>query len=164
MSDEQTTVSWKAIEPHWKVYSADDIEIGVVFLPVGDENTDIFDGLAITHHGGPMVTHNWLDRPRYVSYEKVASITPGVVRLTIKAAEARDLPEHDVRRDRRDPSGGRQQERPSEDRPREAHRRGQDLLRRPGGRSAGGDRQSLVSPCAPAACAARPWAATRRSA
>lgn len=96
MSDEQTTVSWKAIEPHWKVYSADDIEIGVVFLPVGDENTDIFDGLAITHHGGPMVTHNWLDRPRYVSYEKVASITPGVVRLTIKAAEARDLPEHEV--------------------------------------------------------------------
>jgi len=40
--------------------SADDIEIGEVFLPVGDENTDIFDGLAITHHGGPSVVHNWL--------------------------------------------------------------------------------------------------------
>ena len=53
--DEETTVSWKAIQPHWKVWSADDVEIGEVFLPVGDENTDIFDGLAIAHHGGPNV-------------------------------------------------------------------------------------------------------------
>ena len=96
MTDEPTTVSWKAIEPHWKVYSADDVEIGLVYLPVGDENADIFDGLAITHHGGPMVAHNWLDRPRYVSQDKVASIQEGVVRLTIKADEARGLPEHYV--------------------------------------------------------------------
>ncbi|HMK92692.1 MAG TPA: hypothetical protein VK576_06815 [Thermoleophilia bacterium] len=96
MSDEPTTVSWKAIEPHWKVYSADDVEIGVVFLPVGDENADIFDGLAITHHGGPSVAHNWLDRPRYVSYDQVASIQPGEVHLTINADQARHLPEHNV--------------------------------------------------------------------
>jgi len=94
--DEETTVSWKAIEPHWKVWSADDIEIGEVFLPVGDENADIFDGLAITHHGGPSVVHNWLDRPRYVGQEQVAAIQEGHVRLTIKADEARDLPEHHV--------------------------------------------------------------------
>ncbi len=95
-SDEETTVSWKVIEPHWKVWSADDIEIGEVFLPVGDENTDIFDGLAITHHGGPSVVHNWLDRPRYVSQDKVAAIQEGLVRLTIRADEARGLPEHNV--------------------------------------------------------------------
>jgi hypothetical protein len=95
-SDEETTVSWKAIEPHWKVWSADDVEIGEVFLPVGDENADIFDGLAITHHGGPSVVHNWLDRPRYVSQDKVAAIQEGHVRLTIRADEARGLPEHYV--------------------------------------------------------------------
>jgi hypothetical protein len=94
--DEETTVSWKTIEPHWKVWSADDIEIGEVFLPVGDENADIFDGLAITHHGGPSVVHNWLDRPRYVGQEQVAAIQEGHVRLMIKADEARDLPEHHV--------------------------------------------------------------------
>ena len=95
-SEEETTVSWKAIEPHWKVWSADDVEIGEVFLPVGDENADIFDGLAITHHGGPSVVHNWLDRPRYVSQDKVAAIQEGHVRLTIRADEARALPEHNV--------------------------------------------------------------------
>jgi hypothetical protein len=94
--DEETTVSWKSIEPHWKVWSADDIEIGEVFQPVGDENGDIFDGLAITHHGGPNVVHNWLDRPRYVSQDKVASIQEGHVRLTINASDAGDLPEHNV--------------------------------------------------------------------
>jgi hypothetical protein len=94
--DEETTVSWKSIEPHWKVWSADDIEIGEVFQPVGDENGDIFDGLAITHHGGPNVVHNWLDRPRYVGQEQVAAIQEGLVRLTIKAEEVGTLPAHNV--------------------------------------------------------------------
>jgi hypothetical protein len=94
--DEETTVSWKSIEPHWKVWSADDVEIGEVFQPVGDENADIFDGIAITHHGGPSVMHNWLDRPRYVSQDKVAAIQDGCVRLTIKADEVPALPEHNV--------------------------------------------------------------------
>ncbi len=40
--------------------------------------------------------HNWLDRPRYVSQDKVASIQEGHVRLTINAGEASDLPEHNV--------------------------------------------------------------------
>jgi hypothetical protein len=94
--EEETTVSWKLLEPHWKVWSADDIEIGEVFQPVGDENADIFDGIAITHHGGPSVMHNWLDRPRYVSQDKVAAIQDGHVRLTIKADEVGALPEHNV--------------------------------------------------------------------
>ena len=95
-SDEETTVSWKVIEPHWKVWSSDDVEIGEVFLPVGDENADIFDGLAIAHHGGPSVVHNWFDRPHYVSQDKVAAIQEGHVRLTITAQEALGLPEHNV--------------------------------------------------------------------
>jgi hypothetical protein len=93
---EETTVAWTAIEPHWKVISADGYEIGEVFLPAGDENADIFDGLEIAHHGGPAFVHNWRDRPRYVSQDKVASIQPGHVRLTMTAEEARDLPESDV--------------------------------------------------------------------
>jgi len=93
---EETTVAWTAIQPHWRVISADGYEIGEVFLPTGDENADIFDGLEIAHHGGPTVVHNWLDRPRYVSEDEVAAIQPGYVRLTLTAEEARDLPVSDI--------------------------------------------------------------------
>jgi len=96
MSDEPTTVSWMAIEPRWQVLSADDVAIGEVYEMLGDKGRDIFDGLAITHHGGPAVVHAWLDRPRYVASEQVASIQPGVVRLSIAAAQANSLPEHYV--------------------------------------------------------------------
>ena len=94
MSDEPTTVSWKVIEPKWKVFSADDVEVGEVYLTVGDENADIFDGLAITHHGGPALLHDFTDRPRYVSADQVASIQEGIVRLTITDEESGHLPEH----------------------------------------------------------------------
>ena len=96
MGDYETTTSWKAIQPGWTVFSVDEVQIGEVFQTVGDENADIFDGLAITHHGGPAVAHNFLDRPRYVSAAQVASIQPGLVRLTIEAGDAGGLPEHDV--------------------------------------------------------------------
>jgi hypothetical protein len=96
MNDEPTTVSWKVIEPKWKVISGDGIEVGEVYLTVGDENADIFDGLAITHHGGPALLHDYTHRPRYVSADQVASIQPGVVRLTTTEEESRHLPEHRV--------------------------------------------------------------------
>jgi hypothetical protein len=96
MTDDETTVSWTTIEPHWRVVSADDLEIGEVFNTVGDRDVDIFDGLAITHRGGPAVVHNYLDRPRYVAADQVASIQPGVVHLTVAADDARALPEHNV--------------------------------------------------------------------
>ena len=67
-----------------------------MFQAVGDENTDIFDGLAIAHHGGPALVHHWLDKPLYVSQEQVAAIQEGRVRLTVTAAEAQHLPEHTV--------------------------------------------------------------------
>lgn len=96
MTEDETTVAWTTIEPHWRVISADDIEIGEVFNTVGDRDADIFNGLAITHYGGPAVVHNYLDRPRYVAADQVASIQPGVVRLGVAASDADALPEHDV--------------------------------------------------------------------
>ena len=44
-----TTVAWKTIEHNWPVYADGGEQVGNVFLVVGDENEDIFDGLAITH-------------------------------------------------------------------------------------------------------------------
>ena len=90
-----TTISWKSIEHEWAVECSDGETIGKVFLVVGDENTDIFDGIAFTHHGGAFVFHNYADRPHYVAAEQVASIDPGVVRLVITSSEAADLPVHD---------------------------------------------------------------------
>jgi hypothetical protein len=96
MAEDNTTVSWTTIEPHWRVVSSDGIEIGEVFNTVGDRDADIFDGLAITHHGGPAAVHNYLDRPRYVAAEQVASIRPGVVHLKVASGDAAALPEHNV--------------------------------------------------------------------
>jgi hypothetical protein len=91
-----TAVSWKVIEHGWSVLSSDGEHVGVVFLVVGDENADIFDGLAITHHGG-FAFHNYVDRPHYVEAAQVGEIDDSKrVSLTITAAEARHLPLHDV--------------------------------------------------------------------
>jgi len=90
-----TTISWKSIEHDWAVECSDGETIGKVFLVVGDENADIFDGIAFTHHGGAFVFHNYADRPHYVAAEQVASIDPGVVKLSISSDQAGDLPVHD---------------------------------------------------------------------
>jgi len=83
-----TTISWKSIEHEWAVECSNGETIGKVFRVVGDENTDIFDGIAFTHHGGAFVFHNYADRPHYVAAEQVASIDPGVVRTRLRAASA----------------------------------------------------------------------------
>lgn len=90
-----TAVSWKVIENGWAVHASDGEQVGVVFLVVGDENADIFDGLAITQHGG-FAFHNYVDRPHYVEATKVGEIDDsGRVTLTIAADETRALPLHD---------------------------------------------------------------------
>jgi len=90
-----TAVSWKVIEHGWSVRSSDGEDVGVVFLVVGDENEDIFDGLAITHHTG-FAVHNYADLPHYIEASKVGAIDEsGEVTLTITADEARSLPVHD---------------------------------------------------------------------
>jgi hypothetical protein len=89
-----TAVSWKVIQHGWSVRASDGEDIGVVFLVVGDENEDIFDGLAITHKG--VAVHNYADRPHYVEASRVASIDDsGEVTLSITAEEAKSLPVHD---------------------------------------------------------------------
>jgi hypothetical protein len=90
-----TAVSWKVIQNGWAVHASDGEQVGVVFLVVGDENADIFDGLAITQHGG-FAFHNYVDRPHYVEATKVGEIDDSErVTLTITADESRALPLHD---------------------------------------------------------------------
>ena len=77
------------------MHASDGDRVGVVFLVVGDENEDIFDGLAITNHTG-FAFHNYADRPHYVEAAKVGEIDDsGRVTLTITCDECRHLPLHD---------------------------------------------------------------------
>jgi hypothetical protein len=92
-----TAVSWKVIQHGWTVLSSEGERVGVVFLVVGDQNEDIFNGLAITNHGGGFAFHNYVDRPHYVEASQVGEIDDSErVSLTITADEASDLPLHDV--------------------------------------------------------------------
>jgi len=76
-------VSWLQIEKGWNVVTADGAELGTVFEVTGDENSDIFDGLAIKAKR--------FASARYVPAEQVGVIVPGEVRLTITSAEAESL-------------------------------------------------------------------------
>jgi hypothetical protein len=76
-------VSWLQIEKGWNVVSSDGTDLGTVFEVTGDENADIFDGLAIKAKR--------FGSARYVPGEQVGEIVPGEVRLTISSAEADSL-------------------------------------------------------------------------
>jgi hypothetical protein len=76
-------VSWFLIRPGWKVVAADGEEIGVVDEVAGDEDHDIFDGLA--------VATSVLGSPRYVPSEQVTTIEEGVVHVSLGSAEAEQL-------------------------------------------------------------------------
>jgi hypothetical protein len=78
-------VSWYLIRPGWKVVAADGSPIGKVDEITGDEEHDIFDGLAISE--------STFGKPRYIPAEVVAEITEGVVRLSLSAEAARGLEE-----------------------------------------------------------------------
>jgi len=67
-------VSWLLIRPGWKVVGADGAELGEVDEVAGDENRDIFDGLAVATSA--------FSKPRYVPAERVTEITDGVVHLS----------------------------------------------------------------------------------
>ena len=71
-------VSWFLVERGWKVVGSDGAELGTVEETLGDENADIFDGLA--------VSIGLLDKPRYVPAEQVGEILEGEVHLTIGKA------------------------------------------------------------------------------
>jgi hypothetical protein len=80
-------VSWFLIERGWKVAGSDGAELGTVEEALGDENADIFDGLA--------VATGVLGKPRYVPAELVGEILEGEVHLTIDGARFEQLGEYD---------------------------------------------------------------------
>jgi uncharacterized protein YrrD len=79
-------VSWLVIEPGWTVAASDGKEVGTIHEVIGDEEADIFDGLA--------VSPGMLRKPRYVPAESVAEITDGRVQLTVTADAFERLDEH----------------------------------------------------------------------
>jgi hypothetical protein len=79
-------VSWLLIEPGWRVEGSDGEELGRVEEVTGDQETDIFDGLAVA--GGIM------SRPRYVPAEQVGAIVEGTVTLKLDRAAFDALSEY----------------------------------------------------------------------
>jgi hypothetical protein len=79
-------VSWLMIRPGWKVYTADGTEVGSVDEVAGDENQDIFDGLAVAASA--------FAKPTYVPAESVGPITEGRIELTLTAEQVAGLGEY----------------------------------------------------------------------
>lgn len=80
------SVSWLAIKPGWKVLSAEGAEIGEVDEVVGDDTTDIFDGISIALSA--------LSQPRYAAAEQIADIEEGSVRLSLARPQAELLAQY----------------------------------------------------------------------
>src|SRR5437763_15110699 len=79
-------VSWFLIRPGWKVVASDGAELGRVDEVAGDEDSDIFDGLA--------VATSVLGKPRYVPAEQVGRIEEGTVHLTLTRDQCDQLREY----------------------------------------------------------------------
>ena len=77
-------VSWYVVEKGWKVLAADGSEIGTVDEVLGDENADIFDGLA--------VSRGVVAATVYVPAESVDGIVEGAITLTTGPDEVEALP------------------------------------------------------------------------
>jgi hypothetical protein len=67
------------IRPGWKVYASDGTEVGQVDEVTGDDNADIFDGLAVAASA--------LAKPKYVPAEQITTITEGRVDLSLSSAD-----------------------------------------------------------------------------
>ena len=72
-------VAWIVVERGWEVVSSDGEKVGTVEEVLGDENADIFDGLA--------VLPGLLKKPKYVPAERVGEIVEGRVTLELTKAE-----------------------------------------------------------------------------
>jgi uncharacterized protein YrrD len=80
-------VSWLMIEPGWAVEAKDGTEVGTVREVLGEDEADIFDGLA--------VSHGVLHRSRYVPAESVGEITEGRLALTLSSDEFERLGDYE---------------------------------------------------------------------
>ena len=67
-------VSWKVMEPGWRVFDAEGNEVGKVGEITGDTEEDIFDGLTLAGAHG---------HTRYVPAESVAEIRDREVHLSL---------------------------------------------------------------------------------
>ena len=79
-------VSWLMIRPGWKVYASDGTEVGSVDEVAGDDNADIFNGLAIAR--------STFAKPTYVPAESVGPISEGRIELTLTAEQVDGLGEY----------------------------------------------------------------------
>ena len=82
-------VSWFVIARGWKVVDRDGREAGKVESVLGDEEKDIFTGLAIST--------GLLGKPRYVPAERIVSIVEGRVALDLSHSDVGRLREIDAR-------------------------------------------------------------------
>jgi hypothetical protein len=80
-------VSWFVVEPGWEVVGADGKHIGQVKEVLGDEDKDIFNGLA--------VSPGLLKPARYVPAESIERIEEGMIRLAIPHDRFEHLDQHD---------------------------------------------------------------------
>ncbi len=80
-------VAWLVVDHGWEVVSSDGEKVGTVDDVLGDENADIFDGLA--------VASGLLKKPKYVPAERVGEIVDGQVTLELTKAEFDALAEYD---------------------------------------------------------------------
>jgi hypothetical protein len=78
-------LSWLMIRPGWKVLAADGGALGEIDEVAGDDNEDIFDGLAVATSA--------LGKPVYVPAEQVGEITEGVVHLSLTEEQFGQLSE-----------------------------------------------------------------------
>jgi hypothetical protein len=78
-------IAWTEVEPGWRVLDSDGGEVGTVRQTVGDRDVDIFEGFQIRAGRGP---------DRFVSFEHVIRVSPGVVQLGLTGAGIENLPEH----------------------------------------------------------------------
>jgi hypothetical protein len=76
-------VAWTVIEPGWRVLDAAGEEVGRVHEVTGDENVDIFDGLAIKK--------GVLAKDKYVPSEHVEQILEGEVHLSLRREQIESL-------------------------------------------------------------------------
>ena len=74
-------ISWRLLEAHTPVFSADGASVGVVRRVMALESEDIFDGIVVHTHDGD----------RFVPGERVASIRERGVSLALDQAEVAGL-------------------------------------------------------------------------
>jgi len=80
-------VAWLVVERGWEVVSSDGHKVGTVEEVLGDQNADIFDGLA--------VGLGLLKKPKYVPAERVGEIVEGRATIELTKAAFDALGEYD---------------------------------------------------------------------